>query len=349
MRKYIHTALVILAVPCFGQFTDIWTNIDYFAVDQMSSQCYSASVERCVAVGVTPDAPSWWDYILGKNYAKLSSVKANIKAVRPYFVNSLTNALDLLKARDSAAWTSNPHFLLDCRLPTNSLDETPYFKSQYPNVTGGWYHTWIMLTNMTVSEDPGEYTPVSGNQNQWYGSSTNQPIYTNWVDAYSDIYWASFTNQASGYIAYSPNRYSSGFFDGLSYGAEAMQTYAKLGYSGLSTTLYRNATAYHKGGAALYWEDFFYPDIMSTNMIFNSQSTSVSNGWWQVGTIAYTNAASMEGIGIGIDGSLTNDPGIPDFAASVASELPYVNTYGWQTFDEKIILNWAVTNGFKFR
>ena len=180
MWKYRHTALVIfaLALPCFGQFTEIWTNGNLFAVEQMASQCYSAGVERCVAAGVTPDSPSWWDYLIGKNHAKLVSVKANINACIPYCVRSVTNALSILQTTTRPVWdgslyaeglsfSNSAHFLTYCGLPTNALDETPYFKTQYPSVTVVWQNVFVMLTNMT---DFAEFSLIMAYTNSTLGT-----------------------------------------------------------------------------------------------------------------------------------------------------------------------------------
>lgn len=173
MRKHIHTALVIfaLAFPCAGQWTEVWTNGDLYAVQDMASQCYSASVERCQAVGVTPDEPSWWDYIVGKNHAKLLSVKANIEACVLIFGRYVTNSYGF------AFWSDSADFLTNCGLSTNALSETPFFSSQQTGVTGGWRDVYVMLTNMSISGDDTIplIDPANVTSYEWHGAgeSTN--------------------------------------------------------------------------------------------------------------------------------------------------------------------------------
>jgi hypothetical protein len=184
MRQYLHTSIVILcllSVQAHAQWSGAWSN--YFATETMAAECYSGSVERCQAVGVTLDAPSWWDYILGKNHAKLVSVKNNIKACRPYYITNGTNALDILNGNTNsynwtftAGFTSDVAFLVYCGLPTNTLDETPYFKAQYPGTTGGWHSTRAMLTNMlTVCLNYGlqALTATNGYYGTGVGFSSN--------------------------------------------------------------------------------------------------------------------------------------------------------------------------------
>ena len=351
MRKYIHTALIIfaLALPCFGQFTEIWTNGNLFAVDQMASQCYSASVERCQAVGVTPHSPSWFDYLLGKNYAKLSSVKANISAVRPYFVKPSLDVLAELSARDSAVWTNDAHFLNDCGLPTSTIAETPYFKSQYASTTGGWVHCWRMLTNQVVSENAGEYFALTTNtlrSDWWVGSSSGSD--TTWDDAKA--------SQAANWsyidiLPFTPARYYFGNqfigYGTTNYSAEANNMANLLGYSAYSG-FSRSATVYHKAGA-LTEETVGYS---ITNSVFDSQGTSASNGWWYVGAIAETNAETATGLLVGIDGSEFNDPGIPSPPDEPFDTYPVfaVSVKGWYTYGQRVILNWTTsTNGFKYK
>lgn len=212
MWRRLHTPLVILmlALPCFGQWTEIWTNGDLFAVNEMASQCYSASVERCQAIGIAPDEPSWWDYILGKNRAKLVSVKNNIKAVRPYFLRRVPDIADQVFSNNgisSMSFTSDVHFLSFCGLPTNSLDETPYFKTQYSAITGGWSSAYVCITNMTLARVLSSYFMTNQSSVLWSGLSSNsisgayanlQPILTNQISGlygsvirarYSVPYW----------------------------------------------------------------------------------------------------------------------------------------------------------------
>ena len=162
-------------MPCFGQFSEIWTNGELFAVDQMASQCYSASVERCVAVGVTPDTPSWWDYLLGKNRAKLLSVKNNIRNTYLAYIKPYPNMGTRLDTffTDGLAFTNEIDLLTYCSLPTNSLDETPYFKSQYQSTTGGWFSCYTILTNLVWTKRVIEWSP--------WAITSELPVFDVWL------------------------------------------------------------------------------------------------------------------------------------------------------------------------
>jgi len=155
MWRYLNTAFIIahIALPCFGQWssfvTNNWTNGAYFSVEDIASQCYSASVERCLAVSVTPDEPSFWDYLTGKNRAKLLSVKRNIVNSWARYVKPQTNYPGW------AYWPTGNNdfqsFLFDIGVPSNTISETPYFKTQYYGVTGGWQSVMICLTNLNTT------------------------------------------------------------------------------------------------------------------------------------------------------------------------------------------------------
>lgn len=167
MWQHRHTATVILVLAAGtarADFTSAWQ--DYFATHQMAAESHSGSVERCHAVGVTPDEPSFWDYMTGKNRAKLLSVKANIRATYSYFINpNLADGgrsyLPHLATGDVSAltWTNEAAFLTACGLPTNALADTPWFKLQYTNTVGGWHTARICLSNMIVTRAAMDWHP----------------------------------------------------------------------------------------------------------------------------------------------------------------------------------------------
>ena len=212
MWRRTHTALVILllALPCSGQFSEIWTNGDYFAVNAMASQCHSASVERCVAVGVTPNEPSYFDYLLGKNHAKLASVKANISAVRKYFapINSDTTS-NVNACADNPyllAFQSDADFLAYCSLPSTSM-ENPYFKTQYAGTTGGWHSAWRMLTNLTKAVEVGiDLGRTNGFLTTWINASSNTTaVFGSYDIEYSLTQGTSNAVKQAGYRYWYPN------------------------------------------------------------------------------------------------------------------------------------------------
>lgn len=359
MRKYIHTACLILALPCYGQFSEIWTNGDLFAIEQMASQCYSASVERCTAVGVTPDSPSWWDYIVGKNYAKLSSVKENIAAVRGYYVNSRTNALDLLKARNTAVWTNDAHFLSDCGLPTNAISETPYFSSQYPNVTGGWVHCWMMLTNLTQSEYRGWY---STNAIAWSGyNSIDFPSTNNWTYAVSDasanwVYEDTYVVYADPWTYLIDWRRIARVWFGHNYSddyvlATALSENPSFGFTGMGT-VERKATAYCMGSdASPYVAAMLSLPVEDVAYLFDAQGVSnIDTNWTEFASIT-TNVATAYPFNFAPYATSTNDPGIPPNSdADPRDDSKKYKFTGYSIVNERIINNWTyTTNGFKYR
>ena len=162
MWRCLHTALIIfaLALPCFGQDSGVFSN--YFAVQQQAEWCHSGRVERCQAAGIAVTEPTLWDYWTGQNRAKLLNVKVDIKQCIPYFIKpTISNVLETLQTEGSSAlgWSNHVHFLQDVGLPTNSLDETPYFKTQYHDVTGGWQNVHVMITNLVRTQRAMTYWP----------------------------------------------------------------------------------------------------------------------------------------------------------------------------------------------
>ena len=108
MRQYLHTSIVILcllSVHAPAQWSGAWSN--YFATETMAAECQSGRVERCKAAGLAlyNRGPEWTDAIVGKNYTKLTSVKADLKGlvswstskigyVKPICTNASAMAVD---------------------------------------------------------------------------------------------------------------------------------------------------------------------------------------------------------------------------------------------------------------
>jgi hypothetical protein len=346
MRKYIHTALVIslLALPCFGQFSEIWTNGDLFKVNEMASQCYSASVERCVAVGVTPDSPSWYDYLLGKNHAKLASVKANITACWPYYADRsiLTDGAISTNGGANAIWWHESDFLGSCGLSTNAISETPWFKSQYASVTGGWVNTWIMLTNLTITCDP-YYSVINGllftNINTYSlisaGNSTNSL-----VEAFNNASTGQFVNTTSqGDVQYS---YTKAFY----YTSQSRWFVYLYKYSQLFFVFSQNTFEYH---GKLYSKSV--PMTVSYSD-YNAQGDNVSTNY--VNYLDWTNAIGQtESPSYYLAGNPTNYP--TQYIGETNANIFSVTNRGYKaddsfdastTFVRDFI---ATTNGFKYR
>ena len=323
MRKYIHTALIIftLALPCFGQFTEIWTNGNLFAVNEMASQCYSASVERCAAAGITPDSPSWYDYLIGKNHAKLISVKNNIKAVRRFYTKS-----------DGAGWAYDSLFLSDCGLSTNAINETPYFKSQYPSVTGGWRNVHVMLTNLHTIVD-SSFSMVGIDYRLWgSGISTNS-----YDAAYALAVGNITTNQWGPFAAYSVVLdYSSG-----------SDYYLEM-YKQIESFQWTNSTFY--GTSVSGVTNFDSHSIMYGSAgdpgVFTNQGDNVS-----LSAIAYTNWDRLRGDSFGPailigDTPIDNPPPYYSDAGGMAEIEGWYLESVWFTHNFTAS---GLTNGFKYK
>lgn len=351
MRKYRNTTLIILllALPCFGQFTEIWTNGDYFAVDQMASQCYSASVERCLAAGVTPDSPSWYDYLLGKNHAKLVSVKNNISNIATNYVPASYDVLSLLNSNYPITWTSKYSFVYDCGLPTNALDENPWFKTQYPDTTGGWRNVYIMLTNMLKTASSGKYEYL--NNLSWLGVGIGSD---NWTDdvAFAESIWGYY-GEVAWQDKISPLSYWWGIYDSMAYVASVEHNYNAFGY-----TLNTNAVMTKKTTAYCIGEDMSKAilaiggfDTNDTVFTYDSQGYPITNGVWSEHSFYVTNAATCYPFDFTARGDSTNDPGIPPNSDADPFNYGVTNRFtGFRISDQRIVHDWIYsTNGFKYR
>lgn len=257
---------------------DVWSS--YFAINQMAAECYSGSVERCNAVGATPHEPSFWDYCLGENYAKMLAVKANIKAVRPYFINHKladTNRSYLAYLAtgsvDGIVWQSDTQFLADIGLPTNALEETPWFKSQYPETTGGWHNIMVCLSNQIVQKAVVDWHP-----NVW----------TNYVAVEDDDYYINDLPVISAYPLYD-------WIAGALYLTNIMPAYDIAPFygswgdnvvtgAGSTPLLYAfNKNSYHENARGA-WTTFSDPRTWSTNWTWTwdawfTSLTAGTNDW----------------------------------------------------------------------
>lgn len=352
MRKHLYTALIIalLASQAHAQFSEIWTNGDLFATEQMASQCYSASVERCVAVGITPDEPSWYDYILGKNHAKLVSVKNNIKECAAYPYIPVTNIVDRIGTNtlSSVYFSGSEEFLNYCGLPTNSLDETPYFKTQYSSTTGGWHSAMVMLKNLTKAAD---YSPdFSFNSTSvWYGSAsyaTNTSMQDAWDAASSKInLQLSPSSSAASYSQVQTHTNNSMYpvqyvvvidigHQLLSWKrSNSISWVAGTNSAFLGEVFLKSYVAQQHGGDGGYYDLFYDPQL-----------DSVSTNWDR--KVVWTNAVGQE------DG--------PQFVVSYdTNSIPPNYEYprgikGWEWDDfgteaSIVLFDFSITNGFKYR
>jgi hypothetical protein len=337
-----------LAGVAHGQFTEIWTNGDLFATEQMASQCYSASVERCVAVGITPDEPSWWEYITGKNRAKLLSVKENISnCILPYIPR--TNVIERIGANSSVSvyFSGADEFLTYCGLPTNSLDETPYFKTQYAETTGGWHSVMVMLTNMTVAADvlpdlsfnsarslilSGVYATNSSMPDAWAGASSGS-VFNDGGRGYSCSQVQTYTNDSLYPLAHlviieAAHQVLSWKNSGLLiYNMDTSISFIGTGYI-------KCYEAQQHGGDGGYYD-----------ILFDPQLDSVTTNWAQ--KVTWTNAIGQSE---GKEFTISSD----------TNSIPpnYMNPRGikgweWDDFgalDSSImVFDFSISNGFKYK
>lgn len=330
--------LCFLAGSAHAQWSGAWSN--YFATETMAAECYSGSVERCQASGITPDSPSWWDYIVGKNHAKLVSVKNSIKACRPYFVPADTNVLDILNgnpdARDygfAPGFTSDVAFLVYCGLPTNSLDETPYFKTQYPETIGGWHAVRAMLTNMTAACVPYDLFTLTAT-NGYFGQ-------TNFTS----------TNSLSEAFALATNAWSCVLDDTYAYNLSHAFSLTTTNFPNYYVGVQKVMPLYH-------WEPSWAYNPASTNFSFAGSIFVRTDGYNGnpfapfddgvstnfVGVFAWTNSVGCSGPGF----TVSSDPTAPPstYLPGRYEGWQYDDFYGGYAY---VLQHFNLTNGFKYR
>jgi len=262
--------------------------------------------------------------------------------VRPYYVNARTNALDLLKARDSAVWTNDTHFLSDCALPTNAISETPWFKSQYASTTGGWVHCWLMLTNITRSQSTDHSWPSNS---LWYGVSSEGSNSWAALVAETEADW-NFESYSST-LPYS--LWLGVSIDGFAYQAAAAYSYGNVLCTVASNAPERKTDSYYKGTA--YPDDPFY--AYDAN-VFSTQGTAIDTNFVYVTTIT-TNAISYTMLSTSVMdyADASTDPGIPPDTAADPSSLGsenWIKSIGYEVTGVTFIHDFtATTNGFRYR
>jgi hypothetical protein len=154
---------------------------------------------------MTPDEPSYFDYLLGKNRAKLISVKNNLRAIRRYVVKHGLAGMDgtlsgVMKSNDFhiALYSNDAEWCASSGVPTNCLDPdpwwwtidadaTPLFKTQYASTSNGWFGVYRLLTNSLWFYDAG-YSESHLYGPSYYGYSSNS-----FEEAYANAS-ISFTN-----------------------------------------------------------------------------------------------------------------------------------------------------------
>jgi hypothetical protein len=342
MRKHLHTSIVILCLlagVAQGQDSGVFSN--YFTTEAMAQWCHSGRVERCQAAGVEVTEPTFWDYILGKNHAKLLNVKTDIKACIPYYCKPTNDVLAVLASDGIAGlvFSNEAHFLTYCGLPTNALDETPYFKSQYPSVTGGWQNVRVMLKNMTATAPVSTWE--SDQTNSWHSSGFGTNFEHSVSIAMGDWAWSVYDVFYPGYYDGIPRPYRF-FFNSRDEpetigGVYADSVYGSLVYS--SITNIQHASDFYLISSKNIGFDY------DSNSFFSAQSCSsgmISTNW-----VNYTNfseaAISGRAVGVGVLSDYATDPGFPQDQGDIRGSL------GWIIAKEFIRLDWSGVNGFKYK
>jgi hypothetical protein len=334
-----------LAGVAHGQDSGIFSN--YFATEQMAQWCHSGRVERCAAAGIAVTEPTFWDYLTGKNRAKLLNIKTDIKACRPYLCKVTNDVLAVLTNSGITGMTfsNDAQFLEYCGLSTNALDETPYFKSQNPGVTGGWQNVRVMITNMVwMEKTQWVINDVSGTVPLWYVSTFEWPEH-DWGNAKSTSE-SYFTNILVG--AYPPESYTAGII--LDLGdeetdniADAYSYHSYLGYENIYTGAQHSAEMYHSSTNI----DATRFSLHTDDSIFDSQYSSVQKGWYQVGFVPESSNIKT-GLLVGWETSEANFPN----GSLLWCDEPLINkstAKGWTTDGQFVVIKWNGTNGFKYK
>ena len=210
MWKYRHTALIIfaLALPCFGQFSEIWTNGDLFATEQMASQCYSGTVERLKAVGLSYTNDDWgnttfpwWDFSVGKNHSKCQNVKDNLAMVLAAYTVPVTNLQENIESGTvfPSTFTAS-NMTAFAGLPPDFFANTPYFKLQYTSSSNGWHGVKKCIQALHVLSEKAYLTGSNA-----ISRGANNVSTSSYADAWAScpaFLKDSVTNQAFGFEVY---------------------------------------------------------------------------------------------------------------------------------------------------
>jgi hypothetical protein len=233
---------------------------------------------------VTPDEPSWYDYILGKNRAKLVSVKNNLRSISGYVMKHnlkgndgtfknlfLSNSWQVAMYSNNAEWCAAsgvPENCLDSdEWPSINADATPIFKTQYKATSNGWWGCYRLLTNALWFYDPGTiqsslYGPT------YFGFSSNS-----YEEAYANAS-ITFTNGYRGervdYQAY----YSGGYKVDIDVGGGITNV-----FSGKTTNIAYSVEVYFKGYSPFVGSNTF--NALGSGYVTNYNLTAeITNGFY---------------------------------------------------------------------
>lgn len=367
MRKLCIALVSLTAIAADAQWSTNWPAWSFPREqnDQLR-QCYSAVVERCTVAGVAaPSAPAWYRL----NRTTVVNLKSKSKELLPYFVRSdLTTEGDFVEYywnlpapayNDDVPCFTVTGLLSTCKLPTNYFDYTPY-RGLSGNTNSG-------ETNATTAQ--GGTTYPEG-RTCWYTSDYGIDQMTSVVsrlfwtrkDAACSVYeyrhgdpggsvFATVLALAKTYWSDSPFTTSDGgWAQILSYGIRVLNHSYNADYDiAKSTHSYRWTvssipTNYAHEVQMYQWAQ---PSVYAgcTNIVFNDWGLGFSDQCltlrtnWLGSASAYTNEITTNVV-INVD---PVDPGdVPDVEtfSSVGMNVGY---------NAKCLINWAVTNGFRYK
>lgn len=347
MRKHNHTSIITVAIVCaalqsFAQFGPYWTNGSLYSTEQMASDCYSASVERCSAARADVYSPAYEDYLIGKNYEKQIAIKSNIIGSLKYFIRPASNVVDALNGAGVASITfaDNKDFLSYCNLPTNSLDDTPRYRSQHSNVTGGWHNIHVMLTNMTHTYSVANSFQGGSLTNYFSSAQTSS-----FALVVSDIQ-ASWPAVKNAYIGGHPSVTFLGYDNGAGvFAGTARSIKNKYGIDLLSS-LYRDQMFYFRAGPPL---------VYSANAIFDNNGDSrISTNWALYSSLVTNTSTAIFTINESAPGACPNYPPDPASGSTIAQGWqPYgissMTTLGAASNYSFAVFDYTVTGGLLFK
>jgi len=134
MKRLLTMTMILIPVVASAQWGTNWPAWQYpREQNDQIRQCYSATVERCSAVGISaPSAPTWYR----ANRTTVINIKAKVKALVPLFadINASTNGADLEHYFLTVGTNSSSvipvctvtGLLAGLNVPTNYFDYTPW-------------------------------------------------------------------------------------------------------------------------------------------------------------------------------------------------------------------------------
>jgi hypothetical protein len=244
------------------------------------------------------------------------SVKSNIAACVPYYAQAITNYPGV------NVWLNTAEFLSVIGLPSTALSESPYFRTQQLDVTGGWHHVYAMLTNLNTSYVVTDPYFEADHAIAWIGEGGSS---NNLTEAYSSA--ESDWHNDDFYFGY-PSAYTLVYTNANpTYYAAISRTMALVDYASNSAGFARNVIVWIDPGA-------YDPGAFNGHNDFTNDSP-----------IVITNISENK-IGFTVQYGNTNF----SFDSSVCVDSNHSSTIGWVYYDAYVISDWSTpTNGFKYK